>query len=122
GADLLPSLADASRRQWVPKYPDREVSGYEVTPYDLVKYNPPAKVLAQLRDYRRLQDYYNFVLGKEFSSAETQVLDAIVEQNMILAPVVPGQVKTGLCYLGVDIGKTSHWVLMVPADRELHVV
>lgn len=122
GKDLLRSLMDPSCREWVAAHPGRDVSGYQVSPYDLIKYNTPPRVIAQLSDYKRKKDYYNNVLGLDYSAPDSQIMDEILQSCVVLPFMKPGSVQMGECYLGVDVGKTAHWALMTPRDRELHFV
>lgn len=121
-ADLWPALIDPSRRRWVAKYPNRAKVGYQVSPFDLPKYNTVPGVLAQRANYALKGDFYNFVLGLEYTSKENQILDAVVEQNTVLNPMGPNSGVSDVT-LGIDVGKTCHYkVYARDQDGELHVI
>src|SRR5574337_656036 len=67
--DLQPSLLDAERRDWVEKYAGRPQKSYQVSPWDVPKYNTPSQIISQILDYPLKSDYYNFVLGIPYSDS-----------------------------------------------------
>ncbi len=103
GKELDSALADASRREWVAKYPGREISGYAVKPFDLYKYNSTRRVVLQFPEFM-LQDYYNFVLGEELDTSENKINAEVVKEQFTLSFENEG---SGLC-VGIDVGKSVH--------------
>jgi hypothetical protein len=116
--ELDSSLREASRRRWVAEYLARDVTGYAVKPYDLIKYNDTPKVVKQLGKYHRIQDFYNFVLGEVYESNENQVNTEVVRNNT----KINEQSSGNGCYLGVDVGKTCHYLVGNRVDGKNHVL
>lgn len=109
-APLDRALADPDRRRWVAAYPEVPVSGYQVSPFDLIRYNPTPAVLRQLGEYAQVKDWYNFVLGLEYDSEDTGVVLEKVKTNTIIRPVPPEQGAYGTV-MGIDVGKVS-WMFV----------
>lgn len=108
GKPLDPSLGNKDRRQWVAEFPHRtDHSSYSVMPFDLIKYNATASVLQQVENYDRKQDYYNFVLGLEHTSKDTQINEKIVKE---LERIELLYASMGTC-IGIDVGKELHVVV-----------
>lgn len=95
------SLRDSSRRQWVKEHPEREVAGYYIRPFDLMKYNPTVPVIKRIRSYRKIQDYHNFTHGVTYTSDENEVNLTVVESCKTSEFLYQG---SGY-YMGVDVGK-----------------
>lgn len=114
GKPLDASMAQVERRQWVADYFDRAVAGWAVKPYDLIKYNPTHQVVARLRDYSRLQDYYNFVLGETKDSEDNSFSETRFREKTILKH----QEEADGCVMGIDVGKTCYWMVAKPAHGQ----
>jgi hypothetical protein len=105
------NLADPERRQWVAEHPDAEIAGYQVQPFDVPRYNTPAKTLTSLLDYRRKADWVNFEMGMPYEDAETSFVKDTMKANTTIQPVLPLPKAAHGCVLGMDIGKTSHIII-----------
>lgn len=116
--ELDTSLADPTRRRWVAEHPSRELAGYSVLPFDLIKYNSTASVVKQLKEYFRLQDYWNFVHGLPFASNENQINEAVVMNHI----TVTEQFEGSGYYMGVDVGKTCNILVGKVINGRVHVV
>jgi hypothetical protein len=105
------NLADPQKRQWIAKYPDREVAGYQVNPFDVPTVNPVAKTLGYITDYDRKADWVNFKVGLPYEDAETSFLLDRIEHYTRAQWATPGAGAASGCVMGVDVGKTS-WVVI----------
>lgn len=112
------ALADPSTRRWVHKYPNKDMAGYYIKPFDLMKYNPTAKVIEQIKGYERLQDYHNFVHGVTYKSDENEINIATVMNNSVL----DFQHEAEGCYMGVDVGKKLRVTIIKHVDGKWNVV
>ena len=115
GKDLQSSLLDPARRQWVAKRPDVWDHSYQVYPWDVPKYNPPASIIKQLGDYPLKSDFYNFVIGLPYSDSENTFI--VSEEHRLRASVVDiwfYQQATirAQTVAGMDVGKTCHFVVL----------
>lgn len=121
-ADLWPALIDPSRRRWVAMHPNRTKTGYQVSPFDLPKYNTVPGVIRQRNNYSLKADFYNFVLGLDYTSKENQVLDSVVQENTVLHPMSPSAGASDVV-IGIDVGKTCHYKVYGRDEHgELHVI
>lgn len=118
GRSIDTALADALRRRWVSEFPTRDTTGYAVKPFDLIAYNATASIVKQLGKYSRMQDYWNFVQGEEFSSDENEFRPDIIRGNSVVEPQMSG---SGY-YIGIDVGNKLHVVIGKPVDGKVHVV
>jgi hypothetical protein len=101
------ALANPARRQWVQEYPDRDVAGYHVLPFDLIAYNTTPKVIEQIKDYPRTSDYRNMVHGLPYTAANAK-FDAEVIRK--LTKIMEDARASGCC-VGVDVGKVCYIVI-----------
>lgn len=123
GKDLQASLQDPSCRRWVEKCPGREHGGYQVAPTDLPLYNTPARILAQLQDYERKADFYNFVLGLPYEDAENSILGAVVDAMTTLPKLdIEVPLTADNVGIGVDVGKTAHILIGTQDEGGKNVV
>lgn len=111
GKDVWDALCDPSRRCWVPKYPGRVISGYQVHPWDVPKVNSIPSILMQLSGYENVGDYYNFTVGLPYEDKEN---------SFSTSPLISGtrciwnpDGGSGY-YLGCDVGRQSHIVIGKP--------
>jgi hypothetical protein len=116
GGSLDQALGDASKRRWVEQYPGRDVAGYDVRPFDLFKYNPTSAVLKKITKYKLRQDYYNFALGEDYLSAESQIILANVEANMVVGAEDTSAYEM---QMGVDVGKTCHYMIGTKINNQI---
>lgn len=119
GKELDTSLANASRRRWVAKFPGREISGYAVKPYDLYKYNSTPRVIEQFSEYPLLQDYFNFVLGEELDTNDNKINDEVVGKSFngeFLREPLDG------VSVGIDVGKNVHVFVQIRSLGKSRVI
>jgi hypothetical protein len=114
-------------REWVAEYPSRRlVQGWHVNPFDLPKYRTPITIARQLIRYGSNTNHFrNFVLGLEYADASNSILDSAVESAMELRAVPPDvaeSIGVSGCVAGMDVGKTSWFVVGKPVGREIHVL
>ena len=125
GVNLQRDLERPDRRQWVAKKPDVWEHSYQVYPWDLPTYNKPASIIQQFGEYKREEDFFNFVVGISFSSPDNSFLvneehktrmgDAelwIYEQYVAKTATVGG----------LDVGKTCHLIVMAKMGSHFYVV
>ena len=114
------ALLAPEKREWVHKYPDRGIRGYQVFPYDVPSINPIHKTLTQLGEYNKKADWVNFKVGLPYEDAESSFLREVLNNSKTVAPTPPPFDRDGLdlpkythkgFVMGVDVGKTS-WVLI----------
>lgn len=123
--DLFESLLDPDCRMWVAKCPDVWDHSYQVSPWDVPKYNTPAAIIKQMGDYPLKSDFYNFVLGLPFSDAENTFIVsdehrqkvADVEMWMYQQTLVTCQTVAGM-----DVGKTCHFTVLAKRGKQWAVV
>lgn len=113
------ALGDATKRRWVEQYPGRDVAGYDVRPFDLFKYNPTSAVLKKVAKYKLIQDYYNFALGEDYLSAESQIIVENVKANMVVGSEDAGKYDL---QMGVDVGKTCHYMIGTKVNNQTIIV
>lgn len=125
GKDLYNSLCTPERRQWVATFPERNERSYQVSPWDVPKYNTPVEIIRQVADYPLKSDFYNFVLGLPYTdsqnsfntSREHQLLVMNLQKMHYLSSVVRSTMVAGL-----DVGKYCHLIVGLPVGHQLHVV
>lgn len=115
GGELDSALKNASKRRWVEQFPGRTVAGYDVRPFDLYKYNPTSTVLRKISKYSVRQDYYNFALGEDFQSDEAQILPENVASFSLVGP---DDLTSIPLQMGVDVGKTCHYIVGAKVDGQ----
>ena len=112
-------LCDPSKRQWVRKYPDRSISGYQISPYDVPGINPIARTIQQIEEYEYKKDWANFKVGVPFEDAENSfVKESIKKMSVRDGFSYPDEaderrLQTGSVF-GLDVGKISHFTLLTP--------
>lgn len=132
GHDLHNSLLDPSRREWVRKYPNREESSYQISPWDVPAYNTPKSILTQFPEYKRTMDFYNFVLGLDYEDADSvfmadifrtqtqAVWKAYVEDSVKLENIT--RIIFSNAVAGMDVGKVCHFTVAVPFSSSMHII
>lgn len=129
--DLQPSLLSVERRDWVEKYPGRPQKSYQISPWDVPKYNTPYQIVNQITDYPLKSDYYNFVLGVPFSDSTntfntTEAFKQRVRQVDWCEPALDSDRShavgaapfAGRCVIGMDVGKVCHLTVIIPDGRK----
>lgn len=100
-------ITDQQRRagEWEEQRPGQEISGYHMSqlmaPWLSAKY-----IINEYNDGRDLEYFYNFVLGEPYSPGDSKI-----ERRMILDCWTPKTLTTGRKYLGIDVGRTKHYVI-----------
>lgn len=114
-------------RSWVAEKPSVVTKrGYWVSPFDLPSYHTPASLLHKLIGYGEETGHFrNFSLGLPYADSTNSVVDAVVRDCTVLTPVPPDQAAaTGVsgCVAGLDVGKTSWFVVGKRVQGRLHVL
>lgn len=106
------NLLDHSTRQWVPRFPARDlVRGYRVLPFSTHRI-PPRFIFGRLLAARRenaIGGFYNTVLGRPYVDGNSQLSEE--EIRAVLAG--PAKLEVGKdvpCFVGIDVGETCHIV------------
>lgn len=117
--DVWEALCNPERRTWVPKFPGRKISGWQVHPWDCPKINSIPSIFQQMPGYENYADYVNFTLGLPYEDT----------QNSFLSNPLLGKVQrcvwndgggTGY-FLGCDVGRTSHIMIGKPVRTKAGV-
>lgn len=125
GGDLWSSLLDPERRQWVAKHPDRWEKSYQVSPWDVPAYNTPASIIQQFEEYRDVGDYFNFVIGTPHTSADNSFIVSDEHRDRVGDAelwIFQQHVMKSATVGGLDVGKTSHLVVLTVAGTHEYVV
>lgn len=117
GRSLDNACADPKRRRWVAAYPERDKAGWWVQPFDLISRNPTAKVLRQLREYDRVKDFHNFVLGRAYTTENAKFNESLLKK---LTKLMLAAEQAGMC-VGIDVGKTCYVVVGKKIGAIYHV-
>jgi len=106
------NLMDARLRAWVPKYPDKPLESFYVSPLDVPRYNPPEKIILAVKNYKRADDWINFGLGHAHLPVGAAVSKEAAERAAVGAAVPPGR-GAGFGWVGgMDVGKTCYLTAM----------
>jgi Phage terminase large subunit (GpA) len=108
-------LSDASRREWVPKFPSRVARGYRVRPHSIATISIPY-ILSQLREYKNAdneQGWWNTVLGEPFNDSNVRMSEVDIRACMSGAEE-PSVDPSEPLMLGCDVGQTCHLVVGTP--------
>ena len=111
GELTMENLSDVSCREWVHAFPDADVAGYQVMPFDVPTVNPISKTVMAIKQYERKADWVNFELGVTYEDSENSFLESAITGNTLLSHVPPAIHAANGCVAGLDIGKTS-WILI----------
>lgn len=118
------NLADPTKREWVDKNPGHFRKGFRVAPWDLVRYNPLAEVLGDIRKYH-YADWVNFRAGLEYESSDNSFMVSVIERNTVVNPVALDTLLSGGYYglfIGVDLGKVAHLVVGAATEKGLDII
>lgn len=119
------TLADPARREWVHAFEDRELRGYQVLPFDVPTINPVTRTLQQIDEYERKADWVNFKVGIPHEDAETSFIRDTLQRYATAAAQLPpeaGATVASGCVAGLDVGKTSWFVVGKRVGNELLVI
>jgi len=111
--DVWDDLCNPKRRKWIAKFPNSIISGRQVHPWDLPKFNSiPSIFMAMLTYEENIANYYNFIIGIPFSDKNN---------SFLLSPFSSGNYSkwnekklendTKNYCIGVDVGRTSHIIV-----------
>jgi hypothetical protein len=114
-------------REWVAERPEiKGHAGFWVDVFSVPDYHTPASILRKLVLYGHdVANFRNFTLGHPYSDASNSVLAGLVETHSIVTPVPPDVAVTMNvrgCYLGLDVGKTSHVVIAKVVGEQRHIL
>lgn len=116
------NLCDPGRRQWVDQYPDREIGGFQIMPWDVPVVNPVPKSVKAINNYESKADWVNFEFGLPYHDAENSIIDAVVDSHTNVEFILPGPMAAQGCVLGSDVGKTSHVFIGKRQGRNIHLL
>jgi hypothetical protein len=127
GKDLMPSLLDPENRRWMAKYPDRQESSYQISPWDVPVYNTPKSILTQMLEYKRTMDFYNFVLGLDYVDSDSIFMDDPFIRNIGAQwwRYIDGAAHSSSMVntvIGMDVGKICHMTVGVLTEKGLEIV
>lgn len=112
------NLMDAELRAWVHANPDAEIGGYQIMPFDVPLINTIPKTVKSIKQYERKSDWVNFEMGTTYEDAENSFLESAIDANTLLTHVRPGYHAAHGCVAGLDIGKTSWFIVGKPLDKD----
>lgn len=95
---------DIHAGKWVKKYLNRDISGYWV-PQTIATWLSCDELL-ELEETKPTSQFYNFVLGLPYLSADIQITRDSIVKNIVL-----GEAPQKKVAMGVDQGKEMHYVL-----------
>ena len=125
GNDLFASLCNAANREWVALHPGRASHSYQISPWDVPKYNTPRNIVMQYDDYPLKSDFFNFVIGVPYSDAEnTFITNDDHKKHTCDVDLWIYGLHQVLCQTvgGMDIGKTCHLVIKAKVGKGWHIV
>lgn len=107
-----------ARGEWIAKYPDRPVSGYQLTRLISAQTDPLDIVTAlQTTNETKRREIYNQDLGLAYTAAGTQITDQDIDACRRDYAHGPGPAGAKV-YAGIDVGKTLHVVIRAAADGD----
>lgn len=116
------NLANPEEREWVHKYPDKVIKGYQVFSFDVIKYNPIAKTLSHLSDYSVKADWVNFKVGLPDEDASSSFSKEIMDSRTIGTVVLPAEHAASQTIMGIDIGKVSWVIIGKKVDKKIIIL
>ena len=93
-----------TKREWVPMYEGRAVSGYQVSPFN-TPFQDPYSLLKMMNTYTRYADFVNFSLGLDYVDAS-----AMFDISKYYTSALAIDHAYGL-FMGMDFGKTC-WIVI----------
>lgn len=114
--------SDRALKEWVPKHPDRKVSGYSISRFHVPKTKANEgghdgyTIINDLFRVRGLKQFYNQVLGQPYATSR----DSISEEDVKSCIAEPGtgfdrfpdSLRGGQVFMGVDQGDNVHVVII----------
>lgn len=116
------NLCTPTYRAWVHRYPERDEKSFYVSPLDVPAINTPEKILRNVNNYQRHDDWVNFGLGVPYQSAENSVVLKAVKDAARSTPLQPAERAAVGCVMGSDVGKTSHQLVAKRNGKYLDIV
>lgn len=104
----LENLADPTRRAWVPKYPGRETSSYQVDPLCAPAVRPPEAIIRSLSQYRTQARFWQFAVGQPYEESEGTITQAALDNAFTVTPVRPELSNVQGALAGLDQGKLAY--------------
>lgn len=104
------NMADPSKRMWVGKRENRDISSYQVQPFDVITINPVARTLKQLSGYALKKDWVNFKVGDVYEDDASSFNPTMIERYhkaQYLLWQEGERLRTGIRF-GVDVGAISY--------------
>jgi hypothetical protein len=98
--------------EWVAKYPERFISGYQVRPWNTATQRP-FDLLRSREDYELYSDWVNFGLGEDYIDA-----NQIFDHDKISLGEFPLTSSKGL-FIGIDFGKDCWLTVGFPVENKL---
>ena len=112
GKNVWEELCDPDKREWVAKYPGRQISGWQVHPWDCPNINSIPSIFQTMPGYNTMADYYNYTVGIPYEDkTNTFSVGPILgnEHRCVWNP------HGGSGYfMGVDVGRTSNIIIGKP--------
>lgn len=105
-------MRDPSLREWVAARPGRDAHGYQILPFSTWRL-PIPYILRQLQKMRQMDNikgWYNTVLGRTYSDANSKLEPDAVKAIMV-GPAIPDVGADVPCALASDMGKICHLVV-----------
>lgn len=111
----LRPLEPECEKQWVAKFPGRiHARGYWITPFNTPRIGLDYIVLQLLKYKQRdfIRGFYNTVLGRTYSDAQTQIPTDCINKAMDRGTPLAGELpKDRPLALGLDMGQTCHLII-----------
>jgi hypothetical protein len=106
------NLNDPIKREWVHSYPNNLTKGFQVSFWDVPRYNPVKDVFASLERYASKAAWVNFRLGIPFESKDTSLS---IGQRSGYPHESSDNILSRNVFIGADLGKkASHIIVGVP--------
>lgn len=104
-----PSL-QLEHREWVVENKDDQFvrAGYRVSPFDAPNVITPAYLVQTSTKYDRISQFQNYNLGMAAEDSET----SLMREELMRVLIDPQERLSGRFVLGIDVGITSHFVVM----------
>jgi len=122
------NLADPNRRAWVPRFQERlnkigVPHTYQVLPTDVSGIKSIQQIIRSISLYKTSERFWQYGIGLPYDSLGGQIqLDKAMDCFQI-EEVKPEQGKSLYgCVFGMDIGKTSHFMVGRKVGKQLYVV
>lgn len=107
-------------REWVLENPNDNyvAAGYNLSPFSAPAFITPASLILSSTRYTRRSQFVNFALGKPMADSESSItLDTL---NNVIVP--RSEHPKGMYVMGIDVGSTSYFTVMLVTYDNLHVI